>query len=132
MTESHTATDFLAFMNLVVQRYPRKQLHVVLDNSSSHGTPEVTAWLAAHPRVHFHYTPTSASWLNQVEGFFGILSKQSLSLTNFPSKQALRDHIEKYIAGWNEHPTPFIWTKPADAIIQSHRRMSDRISHAVH
>ena len=79
VTESHTATDFLAFMNLVVQRYPRKQLHVVLDNSSSHSTPEVTAWLAGHPRVHFHYTPTSASWLNQVEGFFGILGKQSTS-----------------------------------------------------
>ena len=59
------------------------------------------------------------------------VSKRDL-YANFPSKQALRDHIEKYIAGWNEHPTPFIWTKPADAIIKSHRRMSDRISHAVH
>jgi hypothetical protein len=61
VTESHTATDFLAFMNLVVQRYPRKQLHVVLDNSSSHSTPQVKAWLEAHPRVHFHYTPSHAS-----------------------------------------------------------------------
>jgi len=132
VTESHTATDFLAFMNLVVQRYPRKQLHVVLDNSSSHGTPEVTAWLAAHPRVHFHYTPTSASWLNQVEGFFGILGKQSLSATDFYSKTALREHLHAYMQAWNRNPTPFAWTKPAAAIIKSHRRMLKRISTTVH
>jgi transposase len=132
VTESHTATDFLAFMNLVVQRYSRKQLHVVLDNSSSHGTPEVTAWLAAHPRVHFHYTPTSASWLNQVEGFFGILGKQSLGATDFYSKTALREHLHAYMRAWNRNPTPFAWTKPAAAIIKSHRRMLKRISTALH
>ena len=87
LSARHTAADFLAFMRKVVRAYPRRELHVILDNSSSHGTPEVQAWLAQHPRVHFHYTPTSASWLNQVEGFFGILGKQSLSLTDFPSKR---------------------------------------------
>jgi hypothetical protein len=65
-------------------------------------------------------------------GFFGILTKQSLSLTNFLSKKALRDHIASYITGWNANPTPFIWTKPAAAIIRSHRKMIDRISGAVH
>ena len=132
VTESHTATDFLAFMNLVVQRYRRKQLHVVLDNSSSHSTPQVKAWLEAHPRVHFHYTPTSASWLNQVEGFFGILGKQSLSATDFYSKTALREHLRAYMRAWNRNPTPFAWTKPATAIIKSHRRMLKRISTTVH
>jgi transposase len=132
VTESHTAADFLAFMKTVVRRYPRKQLHVVLDNSSSHGTPEVTAWLAAHPRVHFHYTPTSASWLNQVEGFFGILGKQSLSASDFYSKTALREHLHAYMRAWNRNPTPFAWTKPAAAIIKSHRRMLKRISTTVH
>ena len=83
---SHTAADFLRFMKKVVRTYPGRQLHVILDNSSTHNTEDVRAWLAAHPRVHFHYTPTSASWLNQIEGFFGILAKQSLSLTNFASK----------------------------------------------
>jgi transposase len=131
-TDSHTGTDFLSFMRLVAKHNPRGELHVVLDNSSTHSTPAVQAWLAANPRVHFHYTPTSASWLNQVEGFFGILTKQSLSLTDFPSKKALREHLEAYIAGWNKNPTPFIWTKPAAAIIKSHRRMLNRISHAVH
>jgi transposase len=132
VTESHTATDFLAFMNLVVQRYRRKQLHVVLDNSSSHSTPQVKTWLEAHPRVHFHYTPTSASWLNQVEGFFGILGKQSLSATDFYSKTALREHLRAYMRAWNRNPTPFAWTNPAAAIIKSHRRMLKRISTTVH
>ena len=131
-TESHTAADFLSFMKLVARQNPRRELHVVLDNSSTHGTPDVMAWLAKNPRIHFHYTPTSASWLNQVEGFFGILTKQSLSLTHFPSKKALREHIEAFIESWNQNPTPFIWTKPAKAIIASHRRMLNRISHPVH
>ena len=101
-------------------------------NSSAHGTPAVKEWLAAHPRVQFHYTPTSASWLNQVEGFFGILGKQSLYLTDMPSKAGLRRHIELYLLSWNENPTPFEWTKPAAAIIRSHKRMLDRISEALH
>lgn len=131
-TESHTAADFLSFMKQVARQHPRRELHVVLDNSSSHSTPKIRQWLAKNPRIHFHYTPTSASWLNQVEGFFGILAKQALRTTNFPSKKALRAHIETYVAHWNNEPTPFIWTKPAAAIIRSHRRMLDRISQAVH
>jgi len=132
LSTSHTAVDFLAFMRKVVRAYPGRELHVILDNSSTHGTPAVRAWLAAHPQVHFHYTPTSASWLNQVEGFFGILGKQSLSLTDFPSTKALRDHLTAYLRAWNKHPSPFAWTKPAQAIIRSHRRMLERISTAVH
>jgi transposase len=132
LTARHTAADFLAFMRQVVRAYPNTDLHVILDNSSTHRTPDVGTWLAAHPRVQFHYTPTSASWLNQVEGFFGILAKQSLSLTDFPSKKALREHLHAYMRAWKKHPTPFAWTKPAQAIIKSHRRMLERISTAVH
>jgi transposase len=130
-TDQHTAADFLTFMKKVA-REQRGELHVILDNSSTHGTPAIQAWLKKNPRIHFHFTPTSASWLNQVEGFFGILTKQSLSLTNFPSKKALREHLDAYIASWNDNPTPFIWTKPTNAILRSHRRMLDRISHPVH
>jgi transposase len=130
--DRHTSADFLAFMNKVVRACPRKQLHVILDNSSTHRTDEVTAWLRKHPRVHFHYTPTSASWLNQVEGWFGILAKQSLFLQDFFSRKDLRGHLRAYVRSWNQDPTPFEWTKPARAIIQSHRRMLDRISPAVH
>ena len=132
VTTSHTGMDFLAFMKTIVRRYRRRELHVILDNSSTHGTPEVKAWLAEHPLVRFHYTPTSASWLNQVEGFFGILGKQSLGANDFHSKSALRDHLDAYMRAWNKAPTPFAWTKPADAIIKSHRRMLKRISTAVH
>ena len=132
VSDSHTAADFLSFMNVVVRAYPSQDLHVILDNSSSHSTDAVTAWLKAHPRVRFHFTPTSASWLNQVEGFFGVLGKQSLSETDFPSKKALRAHLDAYMRSWNNNPTPFAWTKPANAIIKSHRRMLDRISTTVH
>ncbi len=118
-------------MRQVVRPYPDQELHVILDNSSTHGTPAIRDWLTAHPRVHFHYTPTSASWLNQVEGFFGIFGKQSLSVTDFPSKKALREHIAAYMRAWRKHPAPFAWTKPAQAIIRSHRRMLKRISTAV-
>src|SRR5258705_1296637 len=132
VSESHTAQDFLAFMRKVVRVYPQRELHVILDNSSSHGTPDVQAWLAQHPQVRFHYTPTSASWLNQVEGFFGSLGKQSLSLTDFYSTRALREHLAAYMRAWNRHPTPFAWTKPAYATIRSHRLMLEPISTAVH
>src|SRR5438477_12036446 len=128
LSARHTAADFLAFMEKVVRTYPGRELRVILDNSSSHRTPAVRAWLAAHPLVRFHYTPTSASWLNQVEGFFGILGKQSLSVTDFPSTKALRDHLNAYMRAWKRNPTPFAWTKPAEAIIRSHRRMLERIS----
>jgi transposase len=129
---SHTGADFLSFMKKVVRQYPQRELHVILDNSSTHSTPDLQAWLTANPNVRFHYTPTSASWLNQVEGFFGILGKQSLSVSNFPSKRALIEHIGAYMRAWNLNPTAFEWTKPAKAIIRSHRRMLDRISRAVH
>jgi transposase len=132
LSNSHKGPDFLSFLKKVVRTYPNQKLHVILDNSSTHSTPDVREWLALHPRVQFHYTPTSASWLNQVEGFFGILGKQSLSTTNFPSKKALREHLVAYMRGWNRNPTPFSWTKPAAAIIKSRNKMLDRISNAVH
>ena len=130
--DSHTAQDFLSFMKKVVRVHPGRELHVILDNSSTHSTPEIQAWLEENPLVRFHFTPTSASWLNQVEGFFGILGKQSLFLNDFKSRRALADHIREYMKAWNKNPTPFEWTKPAKAIIHSHRRMLDRISTAVH
>ncbi len=115
-------------MKKVVRSYPGQQLHVMLDNSSTHGTPEIKTWLAKNTQVRFHYTPTSASWLNQVEDFFGVLGKQSPSTTDFRSKKALREHLQAFMRGWNKSPSPFMWTKPAAAIIKSHRRMLDRIS----
>ena len=75
---THTHKEFLAFLNQLVRAYPRRPLHVVLDNSSTHSTPEVTRWLERHPRVHFHFTPTSASWMNMVETWFSRSTKQQV------------------------------------------------------
>jgi transposase len=114
----HTGADFLQFLNLLARQYRRRDLHVVLDNSSTHKTPAVRAWLEAHPRVHFHFTPTGASWLNMVEAWFSILTRKSVRRGSFDTVRALITHIQRYIKHWNDHPTPFVWTKEPAAIIK--------------
>lgn len=119
----HTGADFLRFLKVLARRYRKRELHVILDNSSTHKTPEVQAWLEAHPRIHFHFTPTGASWLNMVEAWFSILTRKSVRRGSFDTVRALIKHIERYIDHWNEHPTPFVWTKePADIIKKALRR----------
>ena len=100
----HTHQEFLTFLNRLVKAYPRRPLHVVLDNSSTHSTPEVNAWLARHPRVHFHFTPTSASWLNMVELWFSILTKQQVRRGVYHDVPELIAAIEHFIAGYNDQP----------------------------
>jgi transposase len=122
-SERHTGADFLRFLKLLHRRYRGHSLHVILDNSSTHTTPEVRAWLEAHPHVRFHFTPVGASWLNMVEAWFGILTRKSVRRGSFPSVKALVRHIRAYVDHWNEHPTPFVWTKePADIIRKAVRR----------
>jgi transposase len=119
----HTAADFLRFLKLLYRRYRGRELHVILDNSSTHSTPEVRAWLAAHPNVHFHFTPKGASWLNMIEAWFGILTRKSVRRGSFPSVRRLVAHIRAYIEHWNDNATPFVWTKtPADIIRKAIRR----------
>ena len=116
-SERHRGADFLRFLKSLNQRYQGRELHVVLDNSSTHSTPDVRAWLETHPNVHFHFTPTGASWLNMIEAWFGILTRKSVRRTSFRSVRALVRHIQHYIDHWNDDPTPFVWTKkPADII----------------
>jgi transposase len=122
-TPTHTGADFLGFLKRLARLYPGRALHCIVDNSSTHSTPAVQAWLAAHPRVQLHFTPTGASWLNLVEGWFSILTRKSVRRGSFETVRALIQHIEHYIAHWNEHPTPFVWTKePADVIKKAIRR----------
>ena len=119
----HTGADFLAFLKRVARTYRGQVLHVILDNSSTHSTPAVTQWLAAHPRVHFHFTPTGASWLTMVEAWFSVLTRKSGRRGSFDTVRALVRHITRYLAEWNAHPTPFVWTKqPADIIKKALRR----------
>ena len=96
-------------MDDIVALYPDKEIHAVLDNLNTHKRNET--WLAAHPNVHFHFTPTSASWLNQVEIWFGILSRKTLSGASFSSTEQLTNSIEAFIANYNETASPFVWRK---------------------
>ena len=102
--------EFLDFMNRMVKQYQGKEIHVVLDNLSTH-KPKRDMWLARHPNVHFHYTPTHTSWLNQIEIWFSILSGKSLKGGSFGSVSELIAHIEAFIASYNEEARPFVWTK---------------------
>lgn len=103
--------EFLDFMNQVVAEYgPDTELHVVLDNLSTH-KPKHDRWLARHKNVHLHYTPTHASWLNQIETWFSKLSRAALCGTSFTSVAQLRQAIEAYVEAHNQSPQPFEWTK---------------------
>ena len=120
----HTGAEFLGVLKLVARRYRGRPLHIILDNSSTHSTPAVQAWLAAHPLVQFHFTPKGASWLNMVEAWFSVLTRKSVRRGSFETVRALVRHIERYIDEWNAHPTPFVWTKePADIIKKAVRRV---------
>ncbi len=104
--ERHTGADFPAFMRRVARAYPEGDLHVVLDNVSTHKTPEVLAWLARHPRIAFHFTPTSASWMNQVETWFGVLTRQAIRRGSFRSVKELVAMIDAFTRQWNEGSSP--------------------------
>ena len=128
----HTAADFLAFLRQVERAYPEGELHVVLDNVSSHKTPAVREWLDAHRRVSFHFTPTSASWMNQIETWFGILSRQAIRRGSFHSVKELAERISTFTDTWNEGGTPFTWVKTADEILAKAVRKPRAISESGH
>ena len=128
----HRHEEFLDFLNLLVRTYPRRELHLVLDNVQTHKTPEVVAWLDRHKRVRFHFTPTSASWLNQIETWFGILTRQALRRGSFESVRALVAAIEAFTRAWNTGGSPFKWVKTADEILAKAVRKAQVDSGARH
>ena len=128
----HTGKDFLAFLRLVARSYPTGELHLILDNVSTHKTADVQRWLARHPRVHFHFTPTSASWMNQIETWFSILTRQAIRRGTFANVKALCQAIERFTREWNEHATPFTWVKTADQILAKAIRKTEDLSGAGH
>jgi transposase len=113
----HRHQEFLAFLEQVAKAHPRVKLHVVCDNYSTHKTDEVNAWLARHPRVTLHFTPTSGSWLNMVEIFFGIITRQAIRRGTFRSVHELTDAIRRFIDAYNQRAKPFTWVKTADQIL---------------
>jgi transposase len=126
-TQQHRAQDFVAFLRDIDESVePNLDVHVVLDNLSAHKAPAVHRWLLRHPRVHFHFTPTYASWLNLVERFFGLLTEKALKRGSHTSIPQLRDAILAYVDAHNEHKKPFRWTKTADEILDKMRRFGLR------
>src|SRR3989449_8527792 len=101
--------EFLGFMNSLVAAFPDRELHVIVDNLNTHKKNE--RWLRKNPHVHFHFIPTRASWLNQIETWFSILQGQSLNGASFTAVEQLQEHIDAFIAAYNETAQPFAWTK---------------------
>jgi transposase len=129
----HRATEFKKFLTTIDKAVPADlDVHVICDNYGTHKTPAIKAWLAKHPRFHLHFTPTGSSWINQVERWFGFLTDQKIRRGAHKSVQALEADIRAWIADWNQHPKPFLWTKTADEILQSLARYCRRISGAGH
>lgn len=129
----HRAIEFKKFLQTIDREVPAElAVHLVLDNSSTHKTPAIRNWLTAHPRFQLHFTPTSASWLNLVERWFGELTTKNLRRGTHRSVRDLNADIRAWIDTWNEDPKPFVWTKTADQILDSIRRYCQRINDSRH
>lgn len=129
----HRAIEFKKFLQAIDAEVPdHLQVHLVLDNSSTHKTPAIKKWLLAHPRFVLHFTPTSSSWLNLVERWFGELTTKKLRRGAHRSTRALNTDIRAWITNWNEDPKPYVWTKTADQILDSISRYCTRINESRH
>lgn len=129
----HRATEFKKFLVTIDKTVPEGlDIHIVCDNYATHKTPTIKSWLANHPRVHMHFTPTGSSWLNQVERWFGFLTDQKIRRGAHKSVQALEADIRSWIKAWNDDPKPFVWMKSAEEILDSLARYLQRISGAGH
>lgn len=129
----HRSEEFLKFLRTIESNVPsRLDIHLVMDNYGTHKTPAVRAWFARHPRFHLHFTPTSASWLNQVERWFATLTTNQIRRGTHRSTRALEDAIRHYLSIYNVDPKPFVWTKSAADILASIERFCLRISDSAH
>jgi len=129
----HRAIEFKTFLQTLDHEVPADlDVHLVLDNSSTHKTPLIKRWLQAHPRFKLHFTPTSSSWINLVERWFAELTTKKLKRSAHRSVPALNKDIRAWIETWNENPQPFVWTKTADQILESISRYCTRINLTAH
>jgi transposase len=129
----HRGSEFLKFLRTINANVPADlDIHLVMDNYGTHKTPTVKAWFARHPRFHVHFTPTSASWLNQVERWFATLTEKQIRRGTHRSTRELEQAIRQYLEINNANPKPFVWTKSADAILASIERFCLRISNSGH
>jgi len=124
--QQHRHQEFIRFLNTIEREVPAgKHVHAIMDNYGTHKHPKVRAWLGRHPRWTFHFTPTSASWLNAVEGFFSILTRRRLRRGVFKGVVDLQTAINRYLKEHNSDPKPFVWTKPAAEIFDKLARLPE-------
>ena len=129
----HRSQEFLKFLQTIEERVPADlDIHLVMDNYGTHKTPAVKRWFVRHPRFHVHFTPTSASWLNQVERWFATLTQKQIRRGTHRSTRQLEKAIREYVDTHNENPIPFNWTKSADDILASIERFYMRTSDSGH
>jgi transposase len=125
----HRHQEFLRFLKTIDANTPKDlDLHLICDNYATHKTPAIKTWLAAHPRFHLHFTPTSGSWLNLVERWFAELTNRKLRRSSHRSVKELETDVTAWIAAWNEDPKPFVWTKTADEILANLANYCTRIN----
>ena len=130
---AHRHEQFISFLRQIDANTPPKlDLHVIVDNYATHKHPKVKVWLARHPRFHFHFTPTYSSWLNQVETFFGIITRQAIRRGSFSSVRKLVQRIDSFVNSYNETAKPFAWAASADSIFLKLERLLSRISGTQH
>ena len=133
MTARHRASEFLAFLKLIDANVPADlDVHVVLDNVSTHKTPAVARWLVRHPRFTLHFTPTYSSWMNLVERWFAELTTKWLRRSTHRSVRELVASIRTWITDWNDNPRPFVWHKTADEILDTLATYCQRIGDSGH
>jgi len=133
LTPRHRALEFITFLKQIDREVPKDlEVHVVVDNSSTHKTPTVKTWLLAHPRFVFHFTPTYSSWMNLVERWFGELTVKWLKQGTHRSVKELTASIRTWIAHWNENPRPYVWHKTADQILGTLADYCQRINASGH
>jgi len=133
MTARHRAVEFRHFLNLINRSVPEVlEVHLVVDNVSTHKTPEIKRWLVRHPRFHLHFTPTYSSWINLVERWFAELTNKWLRRGTHRSTKELESALNSWIEQWNEDPRPFIWHKSADEILDTLANYCARISDSGH
>jgi transposase len=124
----HRHQDFLKFLRRLDREFPGdRELHLVLDNYGTHKTPEVSAWLKRHPRFVPHFVPTSSSWLNLVERWFGELTEKAVRRGAFVSVPDLVQAIEAFLVAWNADPKPFVWTAKVEEILQKIARARTKL-----
>ena len=131
--QRHRAAEFLRFLHTIEQNVPADlDIHLIMDNYGTHKTAAIRAWFARRPRFHVHFTPTSASWINQVERWFATLTQSCIRRGTHRSTHQLKQAIEQYLKLNNADPKPFVWTKTADDILASIKRFCLRISETQH